>query len=413
MLQIWAFANQSQSGFLGRAEFYNALKLVTVAQSKRELTPEIVKAALYGPAASKIPAPQINFSATVAPVAAPAPTPQIRPANPISHQNLGLRGPVPYSSGNQQNLPSQLSRPLQNVSASASNLAPSISTQGVSGVGAVGGARPETLSTSSDGSAGKMGGAPAVTASLTATRGSTPTPTQERLGLATSGSNTALAPRQHPASGTKSSDQVVKDSKSGDTSVNGFTSDSFFGGDMFSASSFQPKQDYSPQGFTSGSSQLSSAVVPAPGGNQQPVMTSSRDSLQNSLSTQPVSAQIQQVQPVVKQNQHAPVQTRNMLNPSGLPVRLQDSASSRPQSPWPRMTQTDIQKYTKVFVEVDTDRDGKITGEQARNLFLSWRLPRGVFLLPCLFAWTAVFKCFFFYFSSSLAARAIGNQLKY
>ncbi|GKB07342.1 hypothetical protein Tco_0835626, partial [Tanacetum coccineum] len=43
-------------------EFYNALKLVTVAQSKRELTPNIVKAALYGPASSKIPAPQINLA---------------------------------------------------------------------------------------------------------------------------------------------------------------------------------------------------------------------------------------------------------------------------------------------------------------------------------------------------------------
>ncbi|KAJ6398220.1 hypothetical protein OIU77_019094 [Salix suchowensis] len=42
------------------------------------------------------------------------------------------------------------------------------------------------------------------------------------------------------------------------------------------------------------------------------------------------------------------------------------------------MTQSDIQKYTKVFVQVDTDRDGKLTGEQARNLFLSWRLPREV-----------------------------------
>jgi hypothetical protein len=41
------------------------------------------------------------------------------------------------------------------------------------------------------------------------------------------------------------------------------------------------------------------------------------------------------------------------------------------------MKPSDVQKYTKVFMEVDTDRDGKITGEQARNLFLSWRLPRG------------------------------------
>ncbi|KAJ4872880.1 Calcium-binding EF hand family protein [Raphanus sativus] len=40
------------------------------------------------------------------------------------------------------------------------------------------------------------------------------------------------------------------------------------------------------------------------------------------------------------------------------------------------MTPADVQKYAKVFVQVDTDRDGKITGPQARNLFLSWKLPR-------------------------------------
>ena len=62
-MQIWQHADQNRTGFLGRQEFYNALKLVTVAQSKRELTPDIVKAALYGPASSKIPAPQINLAA--------------------------------------------------------------------------------------------------------------------------------------------------------------------------------------------------------------------------------------------------------------------------------------------------------------------------------------------------------------
>ncbi|KAK9286549.1 hypothetical protein L1049_014948 [Liquidambar formosana] len=59
LAQIWMHADQNRIGFLGRAEFYNALKLVTVAQSKRDLTPDIVKAALYGPASAKIPAPQI------------------------------------------------------------------------------------------------------------------------------------------------------------------------------------------------------------------------------------------------------------------------------------------------------------------------------------------------------------------
>ncbi|KAG4952754.1 hypothetical protein GYH30_038582 [Glycine max] len=359
LAQIWAFANQSQSGFLGRAEFYNALKLVTVAQSKRELTPEMVKAALYGPAASKIPAPQINFSATVsapAPAPAPAPVPQIGPVSPLSHQNLGPRGAVPNLSGNQQTLPSQgnqFARPPATVA-----------TQGM--------ARPETPGISSY---GKMGGTPEVTSSPVAVRGTSPPSAQEGFGF---GSNVARPPGQYPASPIKSSDQLVKDSKPVDASVNGDSSDSFFGGDLFSASSFQPKQASSPQGFSSGTSALSSAIVPVSGGNQHSTRTSTPDSLQRSLATQPVGAQLQQAQPVVKQDQHASVQTHNMPNSSGLPGRLQDSASSQSQAPWPRMTQTDVQKYMKVFMEVDTDRDGKITGEQARNLFLSWRLPREV-----------------------------------
>lgn len=44
---------------------------------------------------------------------------------------------------------------------------------------------------------------------------------------------------------------------------------------------------------------------------------------------------------------------------------------------WPQMSESDVQRYTRVFMKVDTDKDGKITGEQARELFLSWQLPRG------------------------------------
>ncbi|KAM1322880.1 hypothetical protein PS2_015370 [Malus domestica] len=51
--QIWMHADHNKTGFLGRPEFYNALRLVTAAQSKRDLTPIIVKAALYGLAAKK------------------------------------------------------------------------------------------------------------------------------------------------------------------------------------------------------------------------------------------------------------------------------------------------------------------------------------------------------------------------
>ncbi|KAF7810724.1 epidermal growth factor receptor substrate 15-like 1 [Senna tora] len=388
LAQIWAFANQSQSGFLGRAEFYNALKLVTVAQSKRELTPDIVKAALYGPAASKIPAPQINFTSTVAPqlnssAAAPppasAPPAQIGSVSSVSYQNIGLRGTFPNLIGNQQNFPSlesHLVKPPQQTSTSGSNLAPGIATQGFSVGVAVGGAQAESPSFSSDGISGKIVGTPAVRSSQVGADGINSSSTQDGFGLSASRPNAALPPRKFPVSDTKSSEQVVKDSRSVDASGNG-SSDSFFGGDVFSATSSQPNQYSSPQGFSSGSPLLPSAI-PVSGMNPNSIKTSTPDSFQSSLATQPVSAQLQQAHPLVKQNQHASIQTRNMLNPSGHPVGLQNSASSQPQSPWPRMTQTDVQKYTKVFVEVDTDKDGKITGEQARNLFLSWRLPREV-----------------------------------
>jgi hypothetical protein len=241
-----------------------------------------------------------------------------------------------------------------------------------------------------------MGGPPQqpqVTSSQLPVRGTSPSSNLEGLGLAitTSGSNVApptpTPQSQYPSSATKSSDQAVKDS-----SVNGIASDPFFGGDLFSASSSQPKKDSSPQGFSSGNSLLSSAIVPVSGGNQNSTRTTSPDSLQSSLATQSSSPHLQQAQPVVKQNQQAPVQTHNMLSSPGLPVRLQDSASGQPQPPWPRMTQTDVQKYTRVFMEVDTDRDGKITGVQARNLFLSWRLPRGIFSTSFPFVWTSGVK---------------------
>ncbi|KAM1044061.1 hypothetical protein ACFX2J_035051 [Malus domestica] len=81
---------------LVRQSFTMPLDFVTVAQSKRELTPEMVKATLYGPAAAKIPAPKINLAATSAPQfnsAAAAPATQGGAVTPTSSQNLGFRGP--------------------------------------------------------------------------------------------------------------------------------------------------------------------------------------------------------------------------------------------------------------------------------------------------------------------------------
>ncbi|KAJ7962446.1 Calcium-binding EF hand-like protein [Quillaja saponaria] len=381
LAQIWAIANQSQSSFLGRTEFYNALKLVTVAQSKRELTLEMVKAALYGPAAAKIPAPQINVSAISATQfnsSAAASVPQITPVTPTSSQNLAFRGPqvAPSVSANQQTVPSQESQLVRSpqTAGSVSHLAPSVATQGFLGGVAVAGARPANSSIPTDWIGEKTGGAPAGTFSQVPARGISSTPIQDNFGLATSGSTVALPPGPQQASGIKPPGLLTKESKTLDASGNGFHSDSFFEGDMFSATSSQPKKDSSHQAFSAGNGLLSSAAVPVSAGTQQPVRPSSLNSLQGSLTSQPVVGQ-QQAQPLVRQNQQASIQTPTVSSPSGTPRGSLSFASSYSQPPWPRMTQTDVQKYTKVFVEVDTDKDGKITGQQARNLFFSWRLP--------------------------------------
>lgn len=95
VFQIWQFSDQNRAGFLSRQEFINALKLVTVAQTGRDLTPELVKAALNGPAASQIPPPRIN---SPAPPSAnfgqtpPAQTPATAPQGNYGQQFPGQSG---------------------------------------------------------------------------------------------------------------------------------------------------------------------------------------------------------------------------------------------------------------------------------------------------------------------------------
>ncbi|KAM3695848.1 hypothetical protein ACB098_07G165000 [Castanea mollissima] len=365
LAQIWAIANQSQSGFLGRPEFYNALKLVTVAQSKRDLTPDIVKAALYGPASAKIPAPQISVSAMPAPqfntsaAAASAPTPPVGPVTPTSSQNLGFRGPqVPPNAGiNQQQFPSQgsqLMRPPQAVTSSAPR---PTQGQGLTGGVAVTGPRPPNPSVSSDwvGARGSL---------QVPVSGMSTSATSDGFGLATSGSPATLPPRPQATPGMRPSGPPAKDSKPLDISGNGFAPDSIFGGDVFSATPSQPKQDSSTRTISASNLPVSSPVVP--------VSSVIQPSLQSSLTTQPVGGQRQQVPALANQYQKVSTQTTSAS------VGAEISASSQSQRSWPRMSPTDVQKYTKVFMDVDKDRDGRITGEEARNLFLSWRLPREV-----------------------------------
>ncbi|RDX99916.1 EH domain-containing protein 2, partial [Mucuna pruriens] len=405
LAQVWAFADQAKTGFLGRAEFFNALRLVTVAQSNRNLTPDIVKAALYSPAAAKIPAPQINLAAI----------PQPRP-------NL-MAGPGSV-------------RPPMSGSGSVGQMG--VTAPPTSGAGSLGQMGVTAPPTSGAGSVGQMGvTAPPTSAQSFAYRGQ---------GLASPVANPQYYPSQQnpamrppysmPASGAPHPQQGVAgpdvsrgvnmaghnftnpgfsndwnnvrpgmvaarpagvtpspalptptssvspmpqsttvNAKALGVSGNGFSSNPVLGNDFFSAASSTPKQEHAGQSYSV--SNVSSAIVPVSTGAQPASKQNSLDSLQSAYSSMlPADSQFQRVQSASNASQQIPPPASSSLpTPSVMAVGLGNANSDNSQLSWPKMKPSDVQKYTKVFREVDTDRDGKITGEQARSLFLSWRLP--------------------------------------
>ncbi|XP_031283148.1 epidermal growth factor receptor substrate 15-like isoform X2 [Pistacia vera] len=368
LAQVWTHADQRKAGFLNRAEFYNALRLVTVAQSKRELTPDIVKAALYSPASAKIPAPQINLAATPSSQSRPgAPAPQLSANQPPSPQNIGVRGPhglgnastvgnapqlsanqppspqnigfrgpqgLGNASTNQQFFPSQPNqfRPPQSVSSGAGpHPQQMLASRSMLSGSTMQVARPPTSNVSTNYLGGATGGPLGPATSQVPTRGISPSKAQDGFGLTASSLTPSVQPRPPATSGQ-----------------------------------------------TPGSLPVSSTIVPASSAPEPSVKPSSVESLQTSIPQQPLGGQYQQGRSAVKLNNQFPVQSTTASTSTGFPVGAANPASTQPNIPWSKMTQSEVQKYTKVFVQVDTDRDGKITGEQARNLFLSWRLPREV-----------------------------------
>lgn len=352
-LQIWMHADQSKTGFLGRAEFYNALKLVTVAQSKRELTPDIVKAALYGPAAAKIPPPQINLAAAPASQLnsmGVASTPQMAAVAPTSSQNLGFRAQgVPNPGMNQHYFPyqqNQVMRPPQPVPAvTAPRPSQGIVSPELTRGGNLLGPNVPSSNISNDWLSGRTGAVP------TGPRGVTPS-----MPLPTSQPQAPVSMTLQPTANA---------SKASVVSGNGFAY-----GPSHSVSSVP-------------------ASAPVSSGPQPLSKQSSLDSLQSAFSMQPASGQLQRAQLSLNPSQQVSAPGSSLLAasgisggssslaPSGISTGIGNSTSDGLQLPWPKMKPSDVQKYTKVFLEVDTNRDGKITGEEARNLFLSWRLPRG------------------------------------
>lgn len=405
LAQIWMHADQNRAGFLGRQEFFNALKLVTVAQSKRELTPEIVKSALYGPASARIPPPQINLppSPTAQSSSAPSsPAMQMGAMTPAASQNLGYRGPMPPNQNMQQQYyqssGNQLMRPAQGPPTSSASLpnqsGPGYPNSGVS---------PSGFSNSGFSNPGRPSSgmrAPGVPNS-----GMSP-PVVPSSGISGSvsmnwmGGNMSGAPYGSMAQVPNTSQTMPVSSqtannsfKSTSASADGFSSNSAAGGDPFGAFSMtKPGASPATSSLTTpptssaivpvsasppaASTPTASANVPIPSATQPPIRSNSLDSLQSAFVKQPVGGQQQQVQAFSNLSRSAPQVASAGFSPAPNNATLEQSQPS-----WPKMTTPGIQKYTKVFMEVDTDRDGKVTGEQARNLFLSWRLPREILKL--------------------------------
>ncbi|XP_062216899.1 uncharacterized protein LOC133916996 [Phragmites australis] len=416
LAQVWMHADQNKTGFLGRPEFFNALRLVTVAQSGRQLTPEIVQSALYGPAAARIPAPKIatgptppqmsaagaprpqgsaamtpapgqGGAAQMNPAAAPRPqgsgmmltstqvsAPQVNPGAaprpqginsmmPAASQGGALQatqfaGPSamqsqPPNTGFNQQPPSSTGfmRPPQ-VGAPATSLqaqAPVINQGPLSG-GSMGGSVGW-----GSGNVGSVGGAPQVTpgpAPSQTTRGGFGLGLPSTMGMAPG--QQAQAMSSSPLPPRSNSAVLPQDSKALMLSGNGPASSSGSSTDIFAALT-QPKPSVSAPSLPTSLMPGSSSFMSTPTGSQNLTNLAQLGSLQG-------SSQPQQTQPTTKPTEEQVV----------------SSGVSNSASQWPKVTQSDIQKYMKVFGDVDRDRDGKITGAEARNLFLSWRLPREV-----------------------------------
>ncbi|PKI55101.1 epidermal growth factor receptor substrate 15-like 1 [Punica granatum] len=354
LAQIWMHADQRQTGFLGRPEFYNALRLVTVAQSKRELTPEIVKAALYGPAAAKIPPPQINLPAKPAPYSS---QPSAASAGQMAPPALPS-SQAPNAAQNQQYFPpqhTQSPRPPQSMPVAPSVRPPQPNSAPAFPRGSMVGPILPNANVSNNWASGMSGGAP---------RGPV-------------GMNQAPTGPVRPQSPVTSLSQpMISNSKALVVSGNGPAPSSGFGNDLFSANPSQPKPEPS---VPSPSVNSVPATPPVSGGPQTSDKPNPLDSL-GSFLRGPTSGQPPRPQ--------TPASSSLQVSPQGsastsfgapaISAAGGNSTSNTSQMPWPKMKVADVQKYTKVFMEVDTDRDGKITGEQARNLFLSWRLPREI-----------------------------------
>lgn len=380
LAQIWMHADQNRTGFLGRPEFYNALKLVTVAQSGRELTPDIVKAALVGPASAKIPAPKIDSVSVPATQSTSSITP--RPPSSTHMSSTSHMGPPPRMGSTSQMMsmpqrgpvPQTATTPQMGVTSQMSSTSQNFGFRGPQVLSNMGN---QSTSSSFNNNFMTPPQSTTPTSPLTPMRSisqnqsfpniNTPNLSSDWNVRSSGASIPGVAPKP------QTSNLGPASSKASFLSGNNFPLNSIFG-DVSSANQAKPGALTSAISSTSMTNASSASSVSSGVGNS--VKSDQPDSFQNILALAPGGAQIAQSHLRMKQNQVDA--TRSTPSSSNASSESIYSSTSPSQPQWPKITQTDIRKYIKVFVEVDKDRDGKITGEQARNLFLSWKLPREV-----------------------------------
>ncbi|KAG2608653.1 hypothetical protein PVAP13_4NG338600 [Panicum virgatum] len=363
LAQIWTYADKNRTGFLAREDFYNSLKLVTVAQSGRELTPEIVRSALFGPAAAKIPAPRINISTT--PQTNIVPSPSNATQGLVSgQQNPAIRGPqgLPGASSNAQVRPPQ--PPNANTVPPAQGIASRPPVGG--GPSGLNHTSSTTTNLATDWFSGKRSASPLGATSQAPTRGYNSHKPGATTPANTNSTNLNMMPSQPP----------VNDSKTLVPLGNGLSSNSTSGVDPFSATP-QSKQDASLPPNVPNNLPSSTAPASAAGPHHPPKPMQSGP-VQGISSLPSHTGQLPHSQPVPRQQQFNAIPSTPGPVSANIPGGQIPSNPNQSQAPWPKITQVDVRKYMIVFIKVDRDRDGKITGEEARNLFLSWRLPRDI-----------------------------------
>eukprot|EP00850_Spirogloea_muscicola_P014874 SM000110S18881 [mRNA] locus=s110:56750:62622:- [translate_table: standard] len=347
LAKIWQFSDQAQRGFLNRPEFHNALKLVTVAQSGRELTADVARAALTGPAAAQIPPPRIS-SAPPAPSSGSAYGSRQYPGAGVPASAASLAGGQQGSYGQPQSQFSSFPSPAVQQAPAAFD-APSAS--------------------SGFGSSGVFKAAPP-----------SPSPPQQEQQPAMfsadfSGSGFRAQPPAVPATSNTGSYGSSMQGTSQPLSLASPTAS--FAGEAFAANAASGRPLALPQPPSS----MSPAPLPT-----QPVSSSSGQGFGAAPPSMPavngpghqqdagyLSRPQANVQPVLLPPTRAQPPQQQSFSPGAQPP-----TAATPGAAWPQMTVVEAQRYTRVFADVDTDRDGKISGEQARELFLSWGLPRGV-----------------------------------